>query len=100
MLRAEDRTPAIKFTDGLGGHGGSDVFRWIVRGVIIQFQHHLPGRRMIAVGGIYRGVHLLDYLDQGIKEMQIGTAYIDNEDPHVFSRIRQEYADQLTDMED
>lgn len=97
MRRAEDRVPAIK-GDGLAGHGGSDVFRWVVCGVIRQFQEHLPGRRMIGVGGISKGVHLLDYTDLGITDVQVATAYYDSEDPHVFSDIRQEYADQLINL--
>lgn len=99
MRRAEDRAPAIK-GNGLAGHGGSDVFRWIVCGVIKQFQELLPGRRMIGVGGISKGVHVLDYTDIDITNLQVATAFYDTDDPHVFSDIRREYADTFINLEE
>jgi dihydroorotate dehydrogenase len=81
--------------DGLGGHAGSDLFRNIVSGVIMQFQTVKRlgvKRRLIGAGGIYQGAHLLDYINLGVTEMQVGTAYYDTHDPLIFRTLREEYA--------
>lgn len=92
MMANRLSTPAI-LLDHLGGHSGSDVFRWIVCGVIAQFRQRLGNeRRMIGVGGIYKGEHLCDYTSFGINEMQVGMHLYGTGDPRVLNQLRLEYA--------
>lgn len=80
------------FGKGYGGLAGFPL-KHIMLGQVAQFREHLdPSIRIIAVGGIQSGQDLKDALMAGADGIQIGTAYFDNDDPRIFSRVLEEYA--------
>ncbi len=89
---AFDNDKRAIFGKGYGGLAGTPL-KHIMLGQVAQFREYLdPSIGIIAVGGIHTGQDIKDALMAGADGIQIGTAYFDTDDPHIFTQALLEYA--------
>lgn len=87
----------IEAAEGYGGLAGNPL-KYIALGQVRSLRRLLPHTiEIVGVGGIMRGLDVLDMERAGASSVQIGTAYFEHADPSIFVEVATEYA-QLSEV--